>query len=1206
MEQEINISKYKEQSEINLNQSRCSISHFKPPVQYDDDDDDDDDDDGYINNDALRKKQVWISSAIEQNKGDGLSDQDVHLQGERTNILEEKTNQNSPVNFINLSNKHSQISFGYTISKINKCQQNVDSPKFSDQAIESDYKKFKDSQKRKTTIITKNEYQERSEICRKSRFEKDEDEYCEGKNKVGLIQFLLNKQKTLNKQYHIFMRTINIKKFMSIMRLKSRKLLFKYLTQHHFSIIGDNASDYNYYRFNNLLYKQTPSRYQEFKFRFQQSLFGQILSNSSQIITPDSNFKTIWDVFYIILFLNMFFYIPLNNCLNTTWEVQEFICNKIMYLLLPLEILINVNTAFFKRGLIIMNRKEIFLNYLSKNFLKEFSIATIYLISVSYSIHNLKYIICIKLIDVLKKQQRIQENFSRNSVISVSGKLVRLILILLFVAHLSACLFIQIGQVEIQNKKKSWIEVIPIPSKSWEDIYITGVYWAAITMVTLGYGDVVPITTIERSYVIFMSLFSCGIFAYSFNQIGDILQEMERNTLKLKSKMKKVNYLMYKRGIDAQLQIRVRKYFEYYFKEEINSESNCRILLENLTSKLKEEVLRDLYAKKLKNHKIFYLNFSNQVLDALSLKMKELNLVAEEYIFRKYEYDDKIYILISGELELISNENNTKGVTLLKKYTNEEVIGEEEFFHNSKKRQYSLKAANISCVAYLTKEDFAQVLQQFPEEYQYYRQLKDKISLYDQYQTLGLKCMVCDNYLHKYDSCPYLHIDKKKSQVIHQSKKVVHQQRVSVERNIKKYNSRINHDIVKKTVKNFDYSQSQVIIYTESDQESCLQFSNSQIQVNIIQNSSQARSKAQSTNISKSSNGNAEATSNNKDKLWNQYVEQITEEIHEESANKLYSSGDFIQNNFLKQISFQVQPQKKQILDKKQRKRQSEYLNPTQLQNLCPINQLQIKRFNTLGNSNNSNSNNNNNSNSASINQSCSNNYNSSNNQTNQENQSTNQMNLLQLNQSKNIFQAELNSQLAQSAIKSQKNQSQIAVQTTEFDDIIPNQVSQYNSTIIRDSKRKSTSKIISPSCNQVSQQLSQQAQDESIVLKNQNTQNYEKIDSRAKKAEDKKRPSLLNNVNNQEQGVIFTLDENNFKINKYCLFDLEEKFDMFREYIRYFPSNNMSQILKLYFLNQVHSKIQSRKGKKKKCIRENIVKRKTALRSSTKILSKK
>jgi len=39
-------------------------------------------------------------------------------------------------------------------------------------------------------------------------------------------------------------------------------------------------------------------------------------------------------------------------------------------------------------------------------------------------------------------------------------------------------------------------------------------------MITIGYGDITPITTIERIFVILITLLSCGVFAYSLNQIG--------------------------------------------------------------------------------------------------------------------------------------------------------------------------------------------------------------------------------------------------------------------------------------------------------------------------------------------------------------------------------------------------------------------------------------------------------------------------------------------------------------------------------------------------------------------------------------------------------------------------------------------------------------------------------------------------------------
>jgi len=42
-------------------------------------------------------------------------------------------------------------------------------------------------------------------------------------------------------------------------------------------------------------------------------------------------------------------------------------------------------------------------------------------------------------------------------------------------------------------------------------------------MITVGYGDIVPSTDIERIFVIIITLLSCGVFAYSVNSIGSII-----------------------------------------------------------------------------------------------------------------------------------------------------------------------------------------------------------------------------------------------------------------------------------------------------------------------------------------------------------------------------------------------------------------------------------------------------------------------------------------------------------------------------------------------------------------------------------------------------------------------------------------------------------------------------------------------------------
>ena len=42
-------------------------------------------------------------------------------------------------------------------------------------------------------------------------------------------------------------------------------------------------------------------------------------------------------------------------------------------------------------------------------------------------------------------------------------------------------------------------------------------------MITVGYGDIVPVNNIERIFVIIITLISCGVFAYSVNSIGTIV-----------------------------------------------------------------------------------------------------------------------------------------------------------------------------------------------------------------------------------------------------------------------------------------------------------------------------------------------------------------------------------------------------------------------------------------------------------------------------------------------------------------------------------------------------------------------------------------------------------------------------------------------------------------------------------------------------------
>jgi len=61
-----------------------------------------------------------------------------------------------------------------------------------------------------------------------------------------------------------------------------------------------------------------------------------------------------------------------------------------------------------------------------------------------------------------------------------------------------------------------------VATEGWGLIYLDALYFSFITMVTVGFGDIVPISVNEKIYVIFFTLVSCGIFGYAVNTIGAI------------------------------------------------------------------------------------------------------------------------------------------------------------------------------------------------------------------------------------------------------------------------------------------------------------------------------------------------------------------------------------------------------------------------------------------------------------------------------------------------------------------------------------------------------------------------------------------------------------------------------------------------------------------------------------------------------------
>jgi hypothetical protein len=453
---------------------------------------------------------------------------------------------------------------------------------------------------------------------------------------------------------------------------------------------------------------------------------ARIPSDAKYIINPKSSFQINWDVLMMVLLIYTAIVTPFETGFVETKFNFLFGLNRIVDVLFLCDLFLQFFTPFYSNetGGWVINHKRIAKHYLtgwfSIDFVSILPFDTLGAVMQNEAIQQLKILRAIrllrlaKLLRIFKGSRIIKRLQSRIGISYGMQTMIKFIVMILTAAHWLACAWgIILGLEDHRDRigePKNWATehradgipggIFAVLKDDPFQVYLAGLYWAVMTVTTIGYGDIVPVTVGEQFLCVIAMLLGASTYAYVIGTVCGVIALMDQATSKFNQQMDELNLYMEENQMPNEMRVRLREYFNYC--KQMNRQKYYQALLVEMSPTLRGEVASYINSAWL--DKVPFFNPAGVTKEEsktfcveVSMKLLPEAFAPQELIIRMGEPTEKMYMVQRGVVAM-------KGQII----SSGRLIGDDFVMHNAK-RDYNVRSITYCDVFTLTKRDLEEI-----------------------------------------------------------------------------------------------------------------------------------------------------------------------------------------------------------------------------------------------------------------------------------------------------------------------------------------------------------------------------------------------------------------------------------------------------------------------------------------------------------------